>query len=82
MMVALPTEPEGGPFGKTMGGLKMLGEKVADYARALYEARGDKAEADAAQKMAAAEEAGNADEAKQWQAVREAVRALRGANQG
>ncbi len=60
----------------------MLGEKVADYARALYDAHGDKAEAEAAQKMAAAEEAGKEDEVAQWRAVREAVRALRGANQG
>lgn len=60
----------------------MLGQKVADYARALYEAHGDSAEAEAAQKMAAAEAVGNAEEADQWRAVREAVRALRGANQG
>ena len=60
----------------------MLGKRVADYARALYEAHGDKAEAEAAQKMAAAEEAGQAEEVAQWRAVREAVRALRGANQG
>ncbi|MCB1348135.1 MAG: hypothetical protein R3D59_09730 [Paracoccaceae bacterium] len=60
----------------------MLGEKVAGYARALYEAHGDKAEAEAAQKMAAAEAAGNTEEMEQWRSVREAVRALRGANQG
>jgi len=60
----------------------MLGKNVADYARALYEAQGDKAEAEAAQKMVAAEEAGKADEVAQWRAIREAVRALRGANQG
>ena len=60
----------------------MLGEKVAEYARALYEAHGDKAEAEAAQKMTAAEEAGKAEEVEQWRAIREAVRALRGANQG
>lgn len=60
----------------------MIGEKVAEYARALFEAHGDKAEAEAAQKMAAAEAAGNAEEVDQWRAIREAVRALRGANQG
>lgn len=60
----------------------MLGEKVAEYARSLYEAHGDKAEAEAAQKMAAAEEAGKTEEVEQWRAIREAVRALRGANQG
>jgi len=57
-------------------------EKIAQYARGLYDAHGDKAEAEAAQKMNAAEAAGNADEAEQWRAVREAVRALRGSNQG
>lgn len=36
----------------------MLGEKVAGYARALYDAHGDKAEAEAAQKMVAAEGSG------------------------
>ncbi|MCB1356720.1 MAG: hypothetical protein KDK53_09570 [Maritimibacter sp.] len=60
----------------------MLGEKVAGYARALYEAHGDRAEAEAAQKMTAAEADGKPDEVEQWRAVREAVRALRGANQG
>lgn len=56
--------------------------KIAEYARALYEAHGDKAEAEAAQKMAAAEAEGKTDEMEQWRSVREAVRALRGANQG
>ena len=60
----------------------MLGKTVAEYARALYAAHGDKAEAEAAQKMAAAEAAGKADEVEQWRAVRAAVRALRDANQG
>lgn len=60
----------------------MLGEKVAEYARALYEAHGDKAEAEAARKMTVAEEAGKAEEVDQWRKIREAVRALRGANQG
>ncbi len=60
----------------------MFGRKVADYARALFEAHGDKAEAEAAAKMVAAEKAGKPDEAEDWRKVREAVRALRGANQG
>ena len=55
--------------------------KIAEYARALYSAHGDKAEAEAAQKMNAAEAAGNSDEAADWRAVREAVRGLRGANE-
>ena len=58
----------------------MFGKSVADYAHALYKARGDKAEAHAAQKMRAAEEAGNTADLEQWRAVRAAVRRLRGAN--
>lgn len=60
----------------------MHGKNIIDYARALYDAHGDKAEAEAAQKMNAAEAAGKASEAEEWRAVREAVRGLRGANQG
>lgn len=59
----------------------MLGKSIAEYARALYESHGDQAEAEAAQKMNAAKEAGNDAEVEEWRAVREAVRGLRGANQ-
>ncbi|KIC12322.1 hypothetical protein RA19_03570 [Leisingera sp. ANG-M1] len=55
--------------------------KASEYARALYAAHGDKAEAEAAQKMRACEEAGKDDEAADWKAVRQAVRAMRGPNQ-
>jgi hypothetical protein len=56
-------------------------KKIAEYARSLYAAHGDKAEAEAAQKMNAAEAAGNAKEAEDWRGIREAVRALRGSNE-
>ncbi|KUJ80609.1 hypothetical protein AVO45_06075 [Ruegeria marisrubri] len=56
--------------------------KAAEYARALYSAHGDKAEAEAAQKMRACEAAGNMSEAKDWEAVRQAIRQIRGPNQG
>ncbi len=56
--------------------------KSAEYARALYTAHGDKAEWEAAQKMRACEEAGKADEAADWKMVRQAIRAMRGPNQG
>ena len=56
-------------------------KQTAQYARALFEAHGDKAEAEAAQKMNEAEEAGRAEEAEDWRAVREAVRAIRGSNE-
>ncbi|WP_424833461.1 hypothetical protein [Ruegeria sp.] len=56
--------------------------KTAEYARALYTAHGDRAEAEAAQKMRECEAAGNAQEAKNWQAVRSTIRQIRGPNQG
>ena len=56
--------------------------KTAQYARALYTAHGDKAEWEAAQKMRASKEAGKTGEAADWKAVRQAIRSLRGANQG
>ncbi|MEX0307814.1 hypothetical protein I5192_05815 [Ruegeria sp. SCSIO 43209] len=56
--------------------------KTAEYARALYTAHGDRAEAEAAQKMRECEAAGNQQEAQDWQAVRSAIRQIRGPNQG
>jgi len=60
----------------------MDAQKIAEYARSLYDAHGDAAEAEAAQKMNAAEAAGNEAEAEDWRLIREAIRAIRGANQG
>jgi hypothetical protein len=56
--------------------------KVAEYARALYEAHGDKAEAEAAQRAKRHEEAGDVKDAETWRAVRAAIREIRGAHQG
>lgn len=56
--------------------------KTAEYARALYAAHGDKAEAEAAQKAVSAKNAGRRAEAEEWQAVRRAIRSIRGPNQG
>ncbi|MCE8546763.1 hypothetical protein KQ247_16005 [Ruegeria pomeroyi] len=55
--------------------------RTAEYARALYAAHGDKAEAEAAQKEQHSKALGNRDEAQSWQAVRRAIRQMRGANQ-
>jgi hypothetical protein len=52
--------------------------RVTEYARALYEAHGDKAEAEAAKKAKQCEEGEAAD----WKAIRAAIREIRGANQG
>ncbi|MEO1106494.1 MAG: hypothetical protein AAFX90_01090 [Pseudomonadota bacterium] len=56
--------------------------KTAQYARALYSVHGDRAEVEAAQKMRESEAAGNAQQAKDWQAVRSTIRQIRGPNQG
>lgn len=56
--------------------------KTAEYARALYSVHGDRAEAEAAQKVRECEAAGNKREAQDWQAVRATIRQIRGPNQG
>lgn len=56
--------------------------QTAEYARALYGAHGDRAEAEVAQRARACEAANKPEEAAQWQAVRQAIRQLRGPNQG
>jgi hypothetical protein len=55
---------------------------LVQYARSLYDAHGDKAEAEAAQKAAAARDAGDADEAEKWDKIRSHIKELRGARQG
>ena len=55
--------------------------KITEYARALYDAHGDKAEAEAAQKAKQHDEAGEASEAETWRAVRRAIREIRGAHE-
>ena len=55
--------------------------KITEYARALYDAHGDKAEAEAAQKAKQHEEAGEASEAETWRAVQDAIREIRGARE-
>lgn len=60
----------------------MKSSDIATHARSLYNAHGDAAEAEAAQKAVAAEEAGDTAGAENWRAVRAAIRAIRGAHQG
>lgn len=52
--------------------------KIAEYARALYEAHGDEAEAEAARKARQHEDAGEDDDAETWRAVRRAIAEMRG----
>lgn len=56
--------------------------KVMEYARSLYEAHGDRAEAEAAQKAAAHEAAGETAEAETWRAIEAAIRGMRAPRQG
>lgn len=53
--------------------------KISEYARALYEAHGNKAEAEAAQKAKESEQAGDADKAETWRQIRRAISQMRGA---
>ncbi len=55
--------------------------KAAELARALYSAHGDRAEAEAAQKMRKCEETRDTQGMEDWRAVRRAIRQLRGPNQ-
>ena len=56
----------------------MDGEKIVEYARALYSAHGDRAEAEVAQKVQDCEAAGKAGEAQDWKAIRTAIKEMRG----
>ena len=55
--------------------------KIAEYAHSLYDAHGEKAEAEAAQKAKTHEEAGETKEARDWRSIRNAIRELRGAHE-
>ena len=52
--------------------------KIAEYARSLYDAHGDKAEAEAARKAKEFEDAGNDAEAATWRSIRKAISEIRG----
>ncbi len=55
--------------------------KIAEYARALYDAHGDKAEAEAAQRAKKHEDAGEQAEAETWREIRKAISEIRGARE-
>jgi hypothetical protein len=55
--------------------------KASEIAHALYRARGDKAEYEAAQREQQFRAEGNTDEAANWRAIRGSIRQMRGANQ-
>lgn len=51
---------------------------LIQYAQALFNAHGDKAEAEAAQKALAAAESGDETEAEKWRLIRGHIKELRG----
>ncbi len=51
--------------------------EIADFARKLLDAHGDKAEVEAAQKAVKLEEEGKTEEAETWRKIRSAIRQLR-----
>ncbi|SMX33488.1 hypothetical protein [Maliponia aquimaris] len=55
--------------------------KVIEIAHALYRARGDKAEVEAAQKERHYRETGDEQEAETWRRIRGSIRQMRGANE-
>ncbi|GAA5067855.1 hypothetical protein N0B44_02415 [Roseibacterium beibuensis] len=60
------------------GGDQMETKDIIQYAHALYDAHGDKAEAEAAQKAAAARDEGNTADAEKWDKIRLHIKELRG----
>jgi len=60
----------------------MEASKVAEYARSLMNAHGDKAEAEAARKAKELEDSGDKDQAENWRRIRAAISEIRGAHQG
>jgi hypothetical protein len=58
--------------------MRMQEIDVHDYARQLFEARGDKAVVEAAQKARSLEEQGQREEAETWRHVEAALKLMRG----
>lgn len=56
--------------------------QTAEYARALLQAKGPKAEAEAAARARRCEQVGKTAEARDWMKIRQAVHAKRGPIQG
>jgi hypothetical protein len=54
--------------------------EIQESARKLYQAHGDKAEFEAAQKARHFKDVGNAEEAEDWKRIREVIAQMRGAH--
>jgi len=55
--------------------------KIIEHARQLFEAHGDKAEAEAAQKASSFEAEGDNDQAEIWKKIRNAIHEMRQGHQ-
>ena len=60
---------------------KLVLSHASDYARQLFEAHGDKAIAEAAQKAAACEKRGEREQANVWRRIEGALKELTGPHQ-
>ena len=56
----------------------MEASKITEYAHALYDAHGDKAEFEAAQKARVLRDRGKLAEAETWHSIRKAISEMRG----
>ncbi|MBO6602802.1 MULTISPECIES: hypothetical protein [Paracoccaceae] len=56
----------------------MTAADIIRYARALYRAHGDRAEAEAAQRVRVETDAGNTAEAETWRRIRRSIHEMRG----
>lgn len=58
--------------------MRMEEIQIHDYARQLFEARGERAIVEAAQKACACEKRGDAEEAEIWRHIEAALKSMRG----
>ncbi len=56
----------------------MLVTQIREHARMLYQAHGDKAEFEAAQKARTFDQSGDMIQAQDWRAIRDAIHEMRG----
>jgi hypothetical protein len=61
--------------------MRMQEIDIHDYARQLWDAHGDKAVVEAAQKACALEAQGQSDEAETWRHIEAALKLMRGAHE-
>lgn len=56
----------------------MLATEIQEHARKLYQAHGEKAVVEAAQRAKSLEETGSADDARTWRRIEAALKQMRG----